>query len=96
MVSNTAEAKAKKNSGKVEKPAEELSAEEVLKQADPLEDLLSQAQNAYASYVSAQRKVASAYKQREAEEINAFKTVEQEAPTAIKQIRVYRADGCRI
>ena len=59
----------KKSAGKVQRPMGDMN-------DNPLEDLLSQAQMAYSSYIGAKQKVAFAYKQREEEEVRNFKEVE--------------------
>ena len=73
------EIEVKKTAGKVQKPAAQNVAEAPAKGINPLEELRKQAEMAYNSYQGAQRKVASAYRQREQEEVKAYKFIEQEA-----------------
>ena len=54
-----------KTVGKAEQPAIESAPQTFKKPADPLDEFRAQAEMAYAAYLKAQRKVATAYKERE-------------------------------
>ena len=69
----------KKTNGKVQKQVTQTPAEGPPRGPNPLEELRKQAELAYSSYLGAQRKVAGAYRQREEEEVKAYKLAEQQA-----------------
>lgn len=67
----------KKATGKAEQPPMESAPETLRKPADTLDESRAQAKIAYATYLKAQRKVATAYKEREQQEQTAYKETEQ-------------------
>ena len=69
----------RKAGGKVQKPSAQNTNESSTKGMNPIEELRRQAEMAYTTYQGAQRKVASAYRQREQEEVKVYKLAEQEA-----------------
>ena len=60
----------------------ELAPEVSKTAADPLDEVLSQAEMAYTAYLEAQRKVALAYKHRERQEEKTYKEIERQANKA--------------
>ena len=74
--------KANKVVSKDEKQTLELTPEVSKEGKDPLNDLMNQvnqAQNAYKSYLQAQRKVAAAYQERQRQGEKAYKEIEEQA-----------------
>jgi len=84
-----------KKGAKVQKQVEEMVEEVTTNQTNPLEDLRRQAESAYASYLGAQRKVTSAYRLREQEEVNNYKQVEQQANQTFDEV-IQKAMAARI
>ena len=77
MTTQVEKQETKKAVQKAEQPPMESAPQTIEKAADPLTEFRTQAEIAYAAYLKAQRKVATAYKEREQKEQIAYKGTEQ-------------------
>ena len=73
------EVQTKKGMGKAQKEMAEVVPELYPRSSNPLEDLRKQAEEAYNSYLDAQRKMARAYRVTERNQVTNFKQAEEKA-----------------